>query len=176
MLGRDANNSRLTSQVTEHKKKSEPFAYRLWFWISTVWCRWWDSEPRRTAFGIKLHEQIEKGKVAGSLKWFLTHQPTSKEWEHAKAYPSCFGAGGGTRTHTMSPSTDFESVTSANSITPAYIYCPGGQQIYCIILFRKSQVLPENFFAEGLYFSESGLYSIRSAMPQPRASQNFSSR
>ena len=30
-----------------------------------------------------------------------------------------FGAGGGTRTHTMSPSTDFESVTSANSITPA---------------------------------------------------------
>ena len=33
---------------------------------------------------------------------------------------SGFGAGGGTRTHTMSPSTDFESVTSANSITPAY--------------------------------------------------------
>ena len=30
-----------------------------------------------------------------------------------------YGAGGGTRTHTMSPSTDFESVTSANSITPA---------------------------------------------------------
>ena len=33
--------------------------------------------------------------------------------------PLGFGAGGGTRTHTMSPSTDFESVTSANSITPA---------------------------------------------------------
>ena len=32
------------------------------------------------------------------------------------------GAGGGTRTHTMSPSTDFESVTSANSITPAFIF------------------------------------------------------
>ena len=31
-----------------------------------------------------------------------------------------FGAGGGTRTRTMSPPTDFESVTSANSITPAY--------------------------------------------------------
>ena len=31
------------------------------------------------------------------------------------------GAGGGTRTRTMSPSTDFESVTSANSITPAYL-------------------------------------------------------
>ena len=35
--------------------------------------------------------------------------------------PLGFGAGGGTRTHTMSPSTDFESVTSANSITPASI-------------------------------------------------------
>ena len=32
-----------------------------------------------------------------------------------------FGAGGGTRTHTLSPTTDFESVTSANSITPAHL-------------------------------------------------------
>ena len=31
------------------------------------------------------------------------------------------GAGGGTRTHTVSLPTDFESVTSANSITSAYI-------------------------------------------------------
>ena len=31
------------------------------------------------------------------------------------------GAGGGTRTHTLSPTTDFESVTSANSITPAHL-------------------------------------------------------
>ena len=30
-----------------------------------------------------------------------------------------FGAGSGTRTHTMLPSTDFESVTSTNSIIPA---------------------------------------------------------
>ena len=30
-----------------------------------------------------------------------------------------FGAGGGTRTHTVSLPTDFESVTSANSIIPA---------------------------------------------------------
>ena len=42
VLGCDANNSRLTSLVPEHKKKSEPFAYRLWVRISTVWCRWWD--------------------------------------------------------------------------------------------------------------------------------------
>ena len=31
------------------------------------------------------------------------------------------GAGGGTRTHTVSLPTDFESVTSANSIIPAFI-------------------------------------------------------
>ena len=30
------------------------------------------------------------------------------------------GAGGGGRTHTVSPPRDFESRTSANSITPAY--------------------------------------------------------
>ena len=31
----------------------------------------------------------------------------------------CFGAGGGTRTHTPLLTTDFESVSSANSDTPA---------------------------------------------------------
>ena len=31
----------------------------------------------------------------------------------------CFGAGGGTRTPTLSPAADFESATSTNSITPA---------------------------------------------------------
>ena len=31
-----------------------------------------------------------------------------------------YGAGGGTRTHTVSLPTDFESVTSTNSITPAF--------------------------------------------------------
>ncbi len=67
--------------------------------------------------------------------------------------PSLFGAGGGTRTHTMSPSTDFESVTSANSITPAYIR-PFGQRLYCITVFPKSQVLPQDFFARGSNLSE----------------------
>ena len=33
-----------------------------------------------------------------------------------------FGAGGGTRTHTPSLTTDFESVSSASSNTPAYIH------------------------------------------------------
>ncbi len=32
------------------------------------------------------------------------------------------GAGGGTRTHTVSLPTDFESVTSTNSITPANVF------------------------------------------------------
>ena len=31
-----------------------------------------------------------------------------------------FGAGGGTRTHTLSPAKDFESSSSANSNTPAH--------------------------------------------------------
>jgi hypothetical protein len=35
---------------------------------------------------------------------------------------SVFGAGGGTRTHTVLLPTDFESVTSANSITPANMF------------------------------------------------------
>ncbi len=42
----------------------------------------------------------------------------TKKEGHPKGIP-LFGAGGGTRTHTMSPPTDFESVTSTNSITPA---------------------------------------------------------
>ena len=33
---------------------------------------------------------------------------------------SAFGAGGGGRTRTLLPGLDFESSTSANSITPAY--------------------------------------------------------
>ena len=36
------------------------------------------------------------------------------------------GAGGGTRTHTLSPAADFESATSTNSITPA-----GARAIIC---------------------------------------------
>ena len=55
------------------------------------------------------------------------------------------GAGGGTRTHTMSPSTDFESVTSANSITPAYILL--SLRITDILYhnFSQKSSTPENF-------------------------------
>ena len=45
MLGRDANNSKSASHITEHKKKSEPFAYRLRVRISTVWCGKRDLNP-----------------------------------------------------------------------------------------------------------------------------------
>ena len=50
------------------------------------------------------------------------------------------GAGGGTRTHTMSPSADFESATSTNSITPALFSC-------CESHFFRSAV-GQNFRAE----------------------------
>ena len=51
------------------------------------------------------------------------------------------GAGGGTRTPTMSPSADFESATSTNSITPADARCI----IHEVQLFCKS-----NFYGTGL--------------------------
>lgn len=38
------------------------------------------------------------------------------------SYSESLGAGGGGRTHTVSPPRDFESRTSANSITPASLY------------------------------------------------------
>ena len=44
-----------------------------------------------------------------------------------------FGAGGGGRTHTPLPATDFESVSSANSNTPAHIF---------LIHLHKSSFVP----------------------------------
>ena len=60
------------------------------------WCRWWDSEPRRTKFGNKLHRQSRKGKVAGSLKWFLHPPSSSKNRGYPFGVSPVFGAGGGT--------------------------------------------------------------------------------
>ncbi len=56
-----------------------------------------------------------------------------KDKKHAEAC-SFRGAGGGGRTRTVSLPTDFESVTSANSITPANISIS-----YCITKFQKNQ-------------------------------------
>ena len=52
-----------------------------------------------------------------------------------------FGAGGGTRTHTMSPPTDFESVTSTNSITPAITEAIiRDAKVFCKQNFGKSKI------------------------------------
>ena len=53
-----------------------------------------------------------------------------------------FGAGGGTRTHTMSPSTDFESVTSANSITPACLFIITQSCYFCKPCFHHFSSSP----------------------------------
>ena len=58
VLGCDANNSRLTSHITEHKKKSEPFAYRLWVRISTVWCGQEDLNP----YGV-IHTPLKRARL-----------------------------------------------------------------------------------------------------------------
>ena len=56
----------------------------------------------RIVFRTRLRVQTNrKTKIKPPIGWFY------------------FGAEGGTRTHTLSPTTDFESVTSANSITSA---------------------------------------------------------
>ena len=45
----------------------------------------------------------------------------NKKYLSGKNHLGTIGAGGGGRTRTMSPSTDFESVSSANSNTPAWM-------------------------------------------------------
>ena len=45
----------------------------------------------------------------------------NKKYLSGKNHLGTIGAGGGGRTRTVSPPTDFESVSSANSNTPAYV-------------------------------------------------------
>ena len=52
--------------------------------------------------------------------------------------PFWFGAGGRTRTGTLSPAVDFESTTSTNSITPAGMY---GKQMLLYRLHHKNASL-----------------------------------
>ena len=49
------------------------------------------------------------------------------------------GAGGGTRTHTVSPPADFESATSTNSITPASPKMGMLLENICAKLYTKSR-------------------------------------
>lgn len=64
-----------------------------------------------------------------------------------------FGAGGGTRTHTVSLPTDFESVTSTNSITPALTLFiisderPKFKRNLCFRRKRKSQAFIAHKFS-----------------------------
>ena len=62
-------------------------------------------------FGLKVAD-----KMADKPKSCLPN----KKYLSGKNHLGTIGAGGGGRTHTVSPPTDFESVSSANSNTPAY--------------------------------------------------------
>ena len=68
------------------------------------------------------------------------------------------GAGGGTRTHTVLLPTDFESVTSANSITPAY------QLFYYSVPSGKNQEKVLHIVSKGSYLQivnlNSGQYYV----------------
>ena len=67
----------------------------------------------KTAFGIYGIFNKKSGSKNPEMVDAVGFAPT------ASKVLGCYGAGGGTRTHTMSPSADFESATSTNSITPA---------------------------------------------------------
>ena len=67
----------------------------------------------KTAFGIYGNFNKKSGSKNPERLDAVGFAPT------ASKVLGCYGAGGGTRTHTMSPSADFESATSTNSITPA---------------------------------------------------------
>ena len=66
--------------------------------------------------------------LSGNPGYHIGGENSGENWPKAKKKPGLSnprnpvipsGAGGGTRTPTMSPSADFESATSTNSITPA---------------------------------------------------------
>jgi hypothetical protein len=72
-----------------------------------TWCRWWDSFPAGKPRRLKA--------ATGSFPRAGFRVPFSYQNEKSSGpvWGCCFsGAGGGTRTHTMSPSADFESATS----------------------------------------------------------------
>ena len=85
--------------------------------------RWWDSPAGVAMPVVGLSHALQNSSLdcfaptRRSGRAFESHSITQKQ--PPPKGTAAFGAGGGTRTHTMSPSTDFESVTSTNSITPA---------------------------------------------------------
>ncbi len=83
------------------------------------------------SFQCPSENQPENGKFAdvrGTLHKSAEHKEKPANPDISRIYELLrSGAGGGTRTHTPLRITDFESVSSANSDTPA------NQQIYYII-------------------------------------------
>ena len=85
--------------------------------------------------------------VVGKAEHYRCHRKTSRQKGESTDFLSKFvdsvGAGGGTRTHTLSPAADFESATSTNSITPA-----GARESYHV-LSKNARVnrplFPKNF-------------------------------
>ena len=70
----------------------------------------------------------------------------------------CFGAGGRTRTGTMSPSVDFESTTSTNSITPA-----GARIVYYIFWKIASTFLYFLLFQHTIFAIAAASTAVRAA-------------
>ena len=89
-------------------------------YIHLKWCRWPDSDSRKALACIS---SADRSRFALSGRK-LIEPPVLVRLIQQKnplgAMPQGdFGAGGRTRTGTLSPAVDFESTTSANSITPA---------------------------------------------------------
>ena len=72
----------------------------------------------RTAFAPRPGKTLHRTVLFPPASSPVRHNQTQRHPTGA----SVFGAGGGTRTHTVLLPTDFESVTSANSITPANMF------------------------------------------------------
>ena len=87
------------------------------------WVRLHPSEP--LLWGNALHSfDFQLFRFLSCYFLFITQKRHTFVWRFCCASFSSthFGAGGGTRTHTVLLPTDFESVTSANSITPANMF------------------------------------------------------
>ena len=130
------------------------------------WCRWRDSLRRNAPTRPRQRKQFTE--LFSSASLLPVRVPfLYKSNSPLKRGNCCFGAGGGTRTRTMSPPTDFESVTSANSITPAY----------SIFITHKSLVLvtlavPDDSMLPHLACRPRRLLRLRCFIHRMRSAQN----
>ena len=72
---------------------------------------------------MKLYHWLQRNTIINYSLKNPVRKMNNEEYKTKKSHLTtgffCFGAGGRTRTGTVSPPVDFESTTSANSITPA---------------------------------------------------------